>query len=50
MNAKQLYENALAQATEIVERVTPADYEKPTPNTGWDVHDLINHVLSSTRI
>lgn len=46
MDAKQLYKNALAQATEIIEHVTPGDYDRPTPNTEWDVHDLVNHTLN----
>lgn len=45
MDAQQLYKEALAQATEIVDLVTPADYDKPTPDTEWDVHDLVNHIL-----
>jgi uncharacterized protein (TIGR03086 family) len=46
MNAAQLYEEALAQATEVVSHVTAADYDSPTPDTEWDVHDLANHMLN----
>jgi uncharacterized protein (TIGR03086 family) len=46
MRPTQLYEEALDQATEIINQVSPADYEKPTPDTDWDVHDLVNHMLN----
>lgn len=45
MDAKELFNRVLAQASEVFETVTPADYQKPTPDTEWDVHTLANHML-----
>lgn len=45
MDCKQLFTRALEQATETIDQVTPHDFTYPTPNTEWDVHALIAHML-----
>lgn len=44
MDAKKLYLYALGEATKIVEQVEPEQMELPTPDTEWDVHDLLQHI------
>lgn len=45
MDPKELFNRCLHQASLVFEHLTPADYEKPTPDTEWNVHDLANHML-----
>lgn len=45
MDAKNMYEQALQVATEVINTVEPEDYDQPTPDTEWTVRDLINHML-----
>jgi uncharacterized protein (TIGR03086 family) len=44
MTAKELYLYALQQATNVVEQVEPEQMELPTPDTEWNVHDLLQHI------
>lgn len=45
MDAKQFYREAIATASRVIEEVTPADPDRPTPDTQWTVLDLIRHML-----
>jgi uncharacterized protein (TIGR03086 family) len=45
MNAKELYLYALDQATAVVVQVEPEQLELETPDTEWNVHDLLQHML-----
>ena len=49
MDANTLH-RACAATQPIVERLTPADYGKTTPCTEWDVHQLLNHLLSTLEL
>lgn len=45
MDAKELYSYALDQATAAVVQVEPRHLHLPTPDTAWDVRDLLEHML-----
>lgn len=45
MDAKELFAQALAQATEIIDHVETEDYHKPTPDRDWRVRELSGHML-----
>jgi uncharacterized protein (TIGR03086 family) len=45
MTAKELYLYALDAATNVVNSVEPEDMELPTPDSEWDVHDLLQHII-----
>lgn len=45
MDVKEFYELALAQATKVVNKTEEDDYDNPTPDTEWNVRDLLNHML-----
>lgn len=45
MDAKELFNKCLASATSAVRLVGPNDFDKPTPDTEWDVRTLAGHVL-----
>ena len=45
MDAKQLFNRTLAQATVEVESVAPSDLDLATPDNDWDVQALVNHML-----
>lgn len=45
MDAKELFKQALFQATTVVNTVQPTDFDKPTPDTKWDVRTLVGHML-----
>jgi len=44
MTPKQLYVYALDEATKVVKRVEPEQMQLPTPDTDWEVHDLLRHI------
>jgi len=41
-------DTGLDQLTALVAAVQPADLDKPTPCTDWQVRDLVDHILHST--
>lgn len=45
MDAKALYRACLQQATAMIAQVRTAQFEEPTPDTDWTVHDLVSHML-----
>lgn len=45
MDVKELYEQAVRLATDVVNKVEDTDYDQPTPDTEWTVRDLLNHML-----
>lgn len=45
MNEKVLFEKCLAQASAVMARVKPSQYDLPTPDTEWDVRTLVGHML-----
>ena len=45
MRPKELYLYALDEATRVVEHASPEDMQLPTPDTEWNVHDLLQHVV-----
>ena len=45
MDAKRLFIQAVAQATAVIDKVEPDDFQNPTPNHDWNVHDLVGHML-----
>ncbi len=49
MDANTL-QRACAATEPIVERLSPADYGRPTPCTEWDVRDLVNHLLGTLEL
>jgi uncharacterized protein (TIGR03086 family) len=44
MTAKELYLYAVDQATAVIVQVEPDQLELPTPDTEWNVHDLLQHM------
>jgi uncharacterized protein (TIGR03086 family) len=45
MNQKTVFLAILDQATAVIDDVTPEAYERPTPDTEWDVRKLAGHML-----
>jgi uncharacterized protein (TIGR03086 family) len=45
MDAKQLYQHTVETASKVVRQVQPEDMELPTPDTEWNVHDLLRHIV-----
>jgi uncharacterized protein (TIGR03086 family) len=45
MNLPQIHERALNATGKVVEGVTPAQFDLPTPCDGWSVHELLNHIV-----
>jgi len=45
MNAKELYQYAIDQATAVVVQVEPKQFGLATPNAEWTVRDLLQHML-----
>lgn len=41
---------SFTQAGELLDRITPADLNRPTPCPEWDVVTLANHLLAAPRI
>jgi uncharacterized protein (TIGR03086 family) len=41
----ELHRDALAVTRNIVAAVTPEDLDRPTPCEGWNVRDLLNHIV-----
>lgn len=46
MNVKQLFVTALAQATDVIDKVQSEDFNNPTPDTEWNVRQLAGHMLN----
>lgn len=44
-----LLQRAVDAATPVIDAVTPADYERPTPCASWTVADLLGHVTGAQR-
>jgi uncharacterized protein (TIGR03086 family) len=44
-----LYDHALAEAGELVERAARGDLGVPTPCAGWDLADLLSHMIGQNR-
>jgi uncharacterized protein (TIGR03086 family) len=42
----ELHRDALAVTRNLVAAVGPDQWSLPTPCTGWDVRDLVNHIVS----
>jgi len=45
MDLKDLFKNCLKQASSVVSQVKTSQFKDPTPDTEWDVKDLIRHML-----
>ena len=45
MDVKQLFDRSLASATRVVHQVKPSQFEDSTPDTEWNVRDLLAHML-----
>ncbi|MGQ0680238.1 MAG: TIGR03086 family metal-binding protein [Actinomycetota bacterium] len=48
MDIAQLHRTALKDLTARVEQIRDDQWELPTPNTGWNVKDLVQHLVSGT--
>src|SRR6201996_1679090 len=44
MKPQALFLYALEEATNVVNQVDPEQLELPTPDTEWNVHDLLQHI------
>ncbi|MGC1214102.1 MAG: TIGR03086 family metal-binding protein [Micromonospora sp.] len=49
MDLLETYRRSLAEFTDRVGQVGPAQWSEPTPCPGWDVRTLVNHVVSEDR-
>jgi uncharacterized protein (TIGR03086 family) len=49
MDLVDLYRRSLAEFTGRVRQVRPDQWPGPTPCLGWDVHDLVNHLVNEER-
>lgn len=45
MDGAELFSKSLEQATAVVKQVLPVHLSNPTPDTEWDVRDLVGHML-----
>jgi uncharacterized protein (TIGR03086 family) len=45
MDAKTLFEQCIKQADQIMKQVKVSRFSLPTPDTEWDIHDLLNHIF-----
>lgn len=45
MDAKVLFEQCLAQTTEVMAQVKTSQFDDPTPDTEWNVRTLVTHML-----
>lgn len=46
----ELYRRVVAHFTALVERIDPAQWDAPTPDEGWSVADLVEHVVDRDRL
>lgn len=44
-DTRPLFFKALDQVTPLIESVTPADLDRPTPCDDWNVRDLLSHLV-----
>lgn len=49
MDLLETYRRSLAEFTDRVGQVGPEQWSDPTPCPGWDVHALVNHVVTEDR-
>jgi uncharacterized protein (TIGR03086 family) len=49
MDAVTALDVATAGFADALSRVVPDHWAAPTPNPGWSVHDLVNHVVGGNR-
>lgn len=45
IDADELFNECLAEATMVVKQVRREEFTLPTPDTEWNVRDLVNHML-----
>jgi uncharacterized protein (TIGR03086 family) len=45
MDAKEIFFYGVDQATAVIVQVAPEQMDLPTPDTEWNVHDLVRHLL-----
>jgi uncharacterized protein (TIGR03086 family) len=48
-NILELHRRAAAGLRPVVDRVTPADLDRPTPCAGWDLRTLLEHMAGQDR-
>lgn len=48
-NIIELHRRSVAGIRPVVDRVTPADLDRPTPCTGWDLRALLEHMTGQDR-
>lgn len=48
-DAAQLATAAYHQLFELLDRLRPEDWERPTDCTGWTVHDVVGHLLGAAE-
>jgi len=50
-DTRPLFFQALDQITPLIDSITAADLDRPTPCQGWSVRDLLSHLIAvSVRI
>ena len=45
-DTRPLLARATAQVTPLIESITPADLDRPTPCSDWSVRDLLSHLVA----
>jgi hypothetical protein len=45
MEVKELFIRCIDQADHVMSHVSFSQFALPTPDTEWNVHDLVNHIL-----
>lgn len=45
MDSKKFYVNCLTFTNNVVAQIKPKDSTNSTPNTEWNLHDLLNHMV-----
>ncbi len=48
-NILELHRRSVAGLRTVVDRVTPADLDRPTPCAGWDLRALLEHMTGQDR-
>jgi uncharacterized protein (TIGR03086 family) len=48
-NILELHRRSVAGLRPVVDRVTPADLDRPTPCAGWDLRALLEHMTGQDR-